>query len=163
MPGKETGKETIGRELYSAPPIWVPYNPEVYESYSVAEIGYDENREINRLAIANKAGAIIYRYGDAKAKAAPVKTEPAPDDAVTPAPEKQFTPAKEKAWSATGAISAWCHRVGLKMEDFGNMRSALIAGGIVPEIKSADMTPNDVDNLCNAIQQNFPDMLRTTA
>lgn len=70
----------IGRELYSAPQIWVPYDPKVYERYSVAEIGYNDKREISRLAIANKTGNIIFKYGSTTAKNEPPKVDPAPDD-----------------------------------------------------------------------------------
>lgn len=70
----------IGRELYSAPSIWVPYDKDKYESYTVAEIGYNEKREISKLAIANKAGSIIFRFGSTTAKNEPPKVEPAPDD-----------------------------------------------------------------------------------
>lgn len=77
----------IGRELYSAPQIWVPYDPKVYERYSVAEIGYNEKREISRLAIANKTGNIIFKYGSTTAKNEPPKVTPAPDDVnMTPEP-----------------------------------------------------------------------------
>lgn len=151
----------IGRELYTAPNIWVPYDPDKYESYSVAEIGYDENREINRLAIANKAGTIIFRFGATTAKAAPIKTEPAPDDAQKPGEKVEFPPAG--SWNPMNALTLWCNRRGVKMADFGNMRNALVAGGIVPDIKSKDLTPIDFDNLCRAIEANYGDQLRETA
>lgn len=88
----------IGRELYSAPSIWVPYDKDKYESYTVAEIGYNEKREISKLAIANKAGSIIFRFGSTTAKNEPPKVEPAPDDVqpvkkpVPKKPEEQLIP-----------------------------------------------------------------------
>lgn len=65
----------IGRELYTAPFIWVKaedtkiekkkngsgYN--VSDSFSVKEIGYDDGRKINKLVIVNKKGDIVYSYG----------------------------------------------------------------------------------------------------
>lgn len=45
----------IGRELYTAPPIWVPYSEaEKWTSYKVAHIAYDENDCISELVIVKK-------------------------------------------------------------------------------------------------------------
>ena len=66
----------IGRELYSAPFIWIPakqveikYDGKrylTYERFTVSEIGYDENREINRLVITNANGTVVFQKGKAK-------------------------------------------------------------------------------------------------
>lgn len=64
----------IGRELYTAPFIWVSaesYTGFVrngkygtYDKFVVTEIGYDDNREIKSLVIKNlKTGKIIYTLG----------------------------------------------------------------------------------------------------
>lgn len=70
----------IGRELYSAPFIWIPASSydgfvrktdqngkkiyATYDKFSVAEIAYDDNREITRLRILNeKTGQVVYEYG----------------------------------------------------------------------------------------------------
>lgn len=52
----------IGRELYSAPQIWIEkgkYRPNdkgnTYDRFSVSEIGYDSDGNINRLAILNNS------------------------------------------------------------------------------------------------------------
>ena len=57
----------IGRELYTAPFIWVKSStdnqPTSNISYSVKEIGYNSNREINKLTIVNdNTGEIVYSY-----------------------------------------------------------------------------------------------------
>lgn len=148
----------IGRELYSAPQIWVNYDPNKFENYSVAEIGYNENREINRLAIADKSGVVIYRYGNTTKNHVDMPTEPAPDDAVKP--EEKIDLPKPGSWNAKNAVTLWVKRAGIAMEAFGNMRAALIAGGVVPDIKSDNMTPIDLDNLIKAIQANYPDVLK---
>jgi len=83
----------IGRELYSAPSIWVPYDSKKYESYTVAEIGYNEKREINRLAIKNKSGQVIFSFGPTTAKSEPPKVEPAPDDVQPKRQEPEDDPA----------------------------------------------------------------------
>jgi len=66
----------IGRELYTSPFVWVSadkLNLEQYngkyktnDRFSVKEIGYDENRRINRLSIVNdKTGKVVYTMGAA--------------------------------------------------------------------------------------------------
>ena len=79
----------IGRELYTAPFIWVPADKiaiskktdytgkeRLYTSdkFEVAEIGYDDNGEINKLKIVNeKTKAVVYEMGAKVAPAAPAK------------------------------------------------------------------------------------------
>lgn len=151
----------IGRELYTAPNIWVPYDQDKYESYSVAEIGYDENREINKLAIINKNGDVVFRFGATSVKHGTVKVEPAPDDAQKPG-EKVDLP-KAGSWNFRVALSAWCKQKNISFETYGKLRSALIDAGIVKDIKSGDMTPIDFDNLCRAMEANYGDMLKVSA
>lgn len=78
----------IGRELYTAPFIWVPADKmtiskktdytgkeRLYtnDKFEVSEIGYDDNGEINKLKIVNeKTKAVVYEMGKA-APAAPAK------------------------------------------------------------------------------------------
>ena len=59
----------IGRELYTAPFIWVPADKvtikdgKTYDKFTVTDIGY-ESGQISRLTIANaKNGEIVYSYG----------------------------------------------------------------------------------------------------
>ena len=147
----------IGRELYSAPFIWISGKGDdlKFEKFTVTEIGYDENREINKLQIINRAGIVVYALN--ASKKITIQTKPTPDEAPgEPLP-------KAGAWNPRTAISAWCQRMGITMEAFGKLRTALIAGGIVPDIKSGDLTPVDFDNLCRAIKANYGDMLKVTA
>jgi len=69
----------IGRELYTAPQIWLGSEINSY-SLEVAEIGYNERNEINRLVIKSK-GNVVYELGKkATPKAEPVpSSEPEPD------------------------------------------------------------------------------------
>lgn len=63
----------LGRELYTAPFIWVKLEaPEVsnrngkfatYTKFIVKEIGYNEQREINKLVIADEKGRVRYSMG----------------------------------------------------------------------------------------------------
>lgn len=60
----------IGRELYSAPFIWISAekcsitNGKCYDRFDVKAISYNENREINGLVIVNaKTGQEVFRMG----------------------------------------------------------------------------------------------------
>ena len=66
----------IGRELYSAPTIWVSITSK-YDKFQVASIEYDDNREICGLEIANDKGEIVYNYGTKKSYI-PKQKEPNP-------------------------------------------------------------------------------------
>lgn len=69
----------IGRELYTAPFVWVSADKmnitkgnngkwKTFDSFSVEKIAYDENRRINRLEIVNeKTGKVVYTMGAASA------------------------------------------------------------------------------------------------
>lgn len=81
-------KHGIGRELYSAPFIWIGADkcnitqgksgkPQCYDDFSVMEIGYDAQERINKLVIGVK-GNIVWSMGVAKPtvpKAPPKETE----------------------------------------------------------------------------------------
>lgn len=69
----------IGRELYTGPFIWITLEKnEVYQGktgspalstkFSVKEIGYNEQKEIVLLVIADNKGRIRYTYGNTKEK-----------------------------------------------------------------------------------------------
>ena len=141
----------IGRELYSAPSIWVPYDKDKYESYTVAEIGYNEKREISKLAIANKAGNIIFRFGSTTAKNEPPKVDPAPDDVQ---PVKKPEPYKP-AYDAKSAIKAFCNDHKIPMKDFAVYYDACVEMRLVPRISSDSMTKEQCDALLNAVEKNF--------
>ncbi|MCM1236940.1 MAG: Rad52/Rad22 family DNA repair protein [Ruminococcus flavefaciens] len=60
----------IGRELYTAPFIWVPASKvnlqkkgdkySTYDKFSVREIAYNEKREISALSIIKQDGSVVY-------------------------------------------------------------------------------------------------------
>ena len=67
----------IGRELYTAPFIWIKSGKVKIEQYNgkfttkdrftVSAIGYDDEGTINKLVIRNeKTGVIVYQFGDAE-------------------------------------------------------------------------------------------------
>ena len=67
----------IGRELYTAPFIWITLGPsETYKGnnnklgvktrFVVTDVGYDKNREIDRLEIKDDKGKVRYSFGAKK-------------------------------------------------------------------------------------------------
>lgn len=68
----------IGRELYTDPSIWVNLGPnETYSKngslglsikFKVKDIGYNEQKEITRLVIADNKGNVRFTFGDTKEK-----------------------------------------------------------------------------------------------
>ena len=64
----------IGRELYTAPFIWVTASDVnitkkqdkfiTYDNFSVQSITYSDNREITELVIINQQGKVVYEYAD---------------------------------------------------------------------------------------------------
>lgn len=77
----------IGRELYTAPFIWVKAEDcnikdgKCYDNFEVTDIGYNDNREINKLVIVNtkKENKVVFSMGVKQTKKTePVKTESKP-------------------------------------------------------------------------------------
>lgn len=72
----------IGRELYTAPFIWISADRcnirdrKCYDRFAVKEIGYNAHREIDKLEIVNaKTGDLVYSFG--KGAKPPQKAAPA--------------------------------------------------------------------------------------
>lgn len=102
----------IGRELYTAPFIWIGAQdctikagkngkPTCYDNFRVTRIEYDDARRISGLEIVNdsRKGAIVYSYGNARKAAR--KTE----DAKVPA-QADKTPASAAERAKTGTSAA---------------------------------------------------------
>ena len=62
----ELGMWGIGRELYTAPFVWINYTEEekkgAFVKFKVADIGYDEKRNISRLVIVDTKGTPRYEW-----------------------------------------------------------------------------------------------------
>lgn len=69
----------IGRELYTAPFIWVTLtdadmtNGKITTKFFCREIGYNENREINHLVIVDGKGNARFTFGKVKGESGKVK------------------------------------------------------------------------------------------
>jgi hypothetical protein len=91
----------------------------------------------------------------------PPESKPLPADALKPGEKMNLPPAG--SWNPKNAIGLFCKRVGLKLADFANLRAALIAGGIVKDIPSGELSPVDFDVLCKAMEANYPEMVKVSA
>lgn len=87
--------------------------------------------------------------------------EPVPDDVLRPG-EKLDIP-KAGSWNPMTAACIWCKNNGVKIEDLNNMRTALIAGGIIQNIDVSRLTPEQFDDLIRAVESNYPDIKRKPA
>ena len=82
----------IGRELYTAPLIWIPANKgyDKYEKFSVKEIGYNQHKEIDRLVILDSKGSIAFNYGSNIKKDISTKENPLLEEVYRLAEEKGY-------------------------------------------------------------------------
>lgn len=88
----------IGRELYSAPFIWIPaekaairYDGKRYvtsERFQVLAIGYDERREMNHLEICNSKGFTVFRMQEKSTGFVPKKRKNTPEEVKAQLSEK---------------------------------------------------------------------------
>lgn len=112
----------IGRELYTAPFIWVSagkcnIQPKdnryiTYDKFRVKEIEYNDNREITGLTILNQDGKVVYSLNPAKgqttntgAENTPPATQKAPSPATPTAEQmKQMTKELERTGVALDTV-----------------------------------------------------------
>ena len=141
----------IGRELYTAPFIWVKagdcniQNRKCYDRFSVAAIGYDEKRRINELSIRNDNTRKICFEMHPRGKAQPKQEKPA-----TPPPLPDVMPSKVPSASTAdmrGRIATILHELtGGKVED---MRTGIHhwTNGVCTQIAEipGDMLPEVLD------------------
>lgn len=79
------------------------------------------------------------------------------------AEDKAIEIPKKDAFNARTSISMWSANNGLNAKEFNDLKKALEAGGVVPAVGYDDMSVDQFDALCKAIQQNYPDQLRKHA
>lgn len=93
--------------------------------------------------------------GKKTVKEAPVEEAPVEEEKLDLPPAGSFNPRI--------AISAWCKNNGITAENFKNLKKALSDAGIVTPMNYDDMGPEEVDQLCKAIETNYPELLRKPA
>ena len=113
----------------------------------------------------NKAMSVAYKYAMFQIFSIPTE-EMADPDAETP-PESTKKPARAaqkpvqqaqqpaQGWNAFAAVSKWCEEHEMLMKDFAACRKAAIAGGLVADIPSEQLTKAQCDTLLDAIARNF--------
>jgi hypothetical protein len=157
----KTGVTVEGKEYIEMLPVMDFKNRSIPAD---AVTSFDVNKAIQRSltkAVARHGLGLYIYAGEDLPEGEELKPEPLPADALQPG-EKMELP-KAGSWNPKNAISLFCKRVGLKLADFANLRTALIAGGIVKDIPSGELSPVDFDVLCKAIEANYPELLKVSA
>jgi hypothetical protein len=158
----------IGRELYTAPFIWVSGDPDSlkWERFKVKAIGYDKNRCINALTIINKQNKVVFQMGKIE------EVEPDTPDATEEKPTvKQDAPATVTAVKTlptvnpvqkylNNEIAFMSQRLEISdraemSERFASMRKSLIDGGVIPDIKSDKLTMEQAKDMIEAMYVTF--------
>ena len=157
----KTGVTVDGKEYIEMLPVMDFKNRSIPAE---AVTSFDVNKAIQRSltkAVARHGLGLYIYAGEDLPEGEDIKPEPLPADALKSGEKIDLPPAG--SWNPMNAIGIYCKRMGVKMADFGNMRNALVAGGIVKDIPSKELKPDDFDELCKAMEANYPDTLRKTA
>ena len=159
----KTGVTVEGKEYIEMLPVMDFKNRSIPAD---AVTSFDVNKAIQRSltkAVARHGlGLYIYAGEDLpEGEEQTVKTEPLPPDAIKPGEKLDLPPAG--SWNPMNAATLWCKNNGVKIADLNNMRNALIAGGVIPNISVMALSPEQFDQLIDAVKVNYPDALRKTA
>ena len=146
----KTGVTVDGKEYIEMLPVMDFRNRSIpLESITSMDVNKAIQRSLTKAVARHGLGLYIYAGEDLPEEEKKVETVPASE----PLPP----------WEPIKAIEMYCKRQHLKSESFKAMRKALVAGGVVPEIPFADLTKDQLEQLCNAIEANYPDALGRTA
>ena len=146
----------IGRELYTAPFIWISGDPDKlkWERFRVKAIGYDENRCINALTIVDKKNKVVFQMGKVEDEEPDTPDEPSIKVShkveITQSKTVPTTPVSEYLMKSVAEM-----KKDIPNFNFGRMRNVLIDGGIVPDVASDVMTMEQAVQLVEAIYSNF--------
>ena len=157
----KTGVTVEGKEYIEMLPVMDFKNRSIPAD---AVTSFDVNKAIQRSltkAVARHGLGLYIYAGEDLPEGEEIKPEPLPADALQPGEKMNLPPAG--SWNPKNAIGIFCKRVGLKLADFANLRTALIAGGIVKDIPSGELSPVDFDVLCKAMEANYPELLKVSA
>lgn len=110
----------------------------------------------------NKAMSVAYKYAMFQIFSIPTEEMADPDAETPPESTKKPAHAAQKPvqqptqeWNAFAAVSKWCEEHEMLMKDFAACRKAAIAGGLVADIPSEQLTKAQCDTLLDAIARNF--------
>lgn len=103
------------------------------------------------------AADVYYKNDRSKYTKDALETEPLPADAA------KLGEKLSGSWNPMNSACVWCKNNGVKISDLNNMRTALIAGGVIPNIDVNKLTPEQFDQLIHAVEANYPDAMRRPA
>lgn len=150
----------IGRELYTAPFIWVSGNPDVlkWDRFKVKYIHYDEDRNIDGLIIVDKTGKEVFHKGEIE------EIEPdTPDEGFTQPKANNTVPAVPPVNDVKTYIQRELETMQAAfgfdtpeetLKKFSEFRKALIESKIVPNTKKIT-TIDEAKITFDAIYKNF--------
>lgn len=108
----------IGRELYTAPQIWVrkddykPSGKSTYDKFSVMDIGYDDNGNIVSLTIKNETlNRVVFKMGETTTNAEDPEHEKLKASKINKA---KITALTKKAESDHVSLTRLCDKYGIK-------------------------------------------------
>ena len=165
----------IGRELYSAPFIWIPadkceikkgFNGKwaCYDNFTVTDIKYDDTGNIVFLRVKNaRSGKQVFQWGNTQEK--PEKPENEPENPVSQPDAKATVTTSEKVpMTAKEFIASELVEMGemfgiadknQMLKKFASMRKQLIEEGIVDDIPADKLKMEEAKQLIEAIYNNF--------
>lgn len=169
----------IGRELYTAPFIWIPAaacnikdnrgRPACYDRFTVKGIGYTDG-VITGLEIKNQAtGKVCYKWGEINEEA-PDKPEQPDDEPVEVKPIVQDAPATVTTAPTLPDPSPVLIYLAKERENmrkerkltaqqnnklFSEQKSALVKAGLAPDKGLSDYTMEEAEALIDAMYKNF--------
>lgn len=151
----------IGRELYSAPFVFIPAERcnittnkagkrTCYDHFRIVEIGYrpDGARDICKLTIVNdKTGNVVYDWVDAQAR--PVQQEVYTDTTDVP----QVTPMQRA--SRKPEVEAFCLKHGLSAKQFGEYKNAAVKNDVIRDAMVNDLSDTEFADLLRFVEMNL--------
>jgi len=154
----------IGRELYTAPFIWISGDPNKlkWERFKVTAIGYDKTRCINALTIEDKKGKVVFQMGkiedvepDTPDSSAELRKPVNPNAVVEvastlPTLEMQYLAKAMKELREDRGINAAENK-----ELFKKQHAALIAAKLAPDKPLVEYNVSELENLIDAMRANF--------
>lgn len=146
----------IGRELYSAPFIWVPAarcdikGMKCFDKFIVQSIKYREDgaRDICGLTIYNASkGCVAFQWVDSQ----PRYTEPDadPEEAET----QKAAEASREPWQVT-KVKAFSEANGVTSAQMGAYKKMAIQNHIIPDKSWTDLTEEEMNNLLRFVELN---------
>jgi len=172
----------IGRELYTAPFIWIPadkceikkgFNGKLacYDNFTVTDIQYDEKGNITFLRVKNaRSNQQVYQWSNTQEKPQKpdnepekpvsqpsVTTEVVKTDEKVPPTQKKITTVQEYIANELVFMGEMFQIADKKemIKKFAEMRKQLIADGIIEDISSEKQTMEQATQMIDAIYSHF--------